>query len=113
MAFEIMAAKREARKARREAIEALDKHIGTLTVGLLHTADSDARKEAEDEVARLVAIREVLKKKQDLPKWLNTAVETGVKVGGVVLMVVLKERMMNAGTGDKIISDGMGSVMRL
>lgn len=110
--FEIIKAKNEARKCRREAIEALDKHIGTLTIGLLSTSDNEQRKLAEDEIARLATIREVLKKKQELPKWLNTAVETSCKVGGVILMVVLREKMMNAGTGDKIISDGMSQVMR-
>lgn len=112
MAFEIMAAKREARKARREAIEALDKHIGILTVGLLNESDPEKRKAAEQEIAGLATIRECLKKKQDLPKWANTAIETLCKAGGVVLLVVMKEKMMNTGTGDKIISDGMSQMMR-
>lgn len=110
--FEIIKAKSEARKCRRKAIEAIDRHIGVLTVGLLNETDAEKRKAAEEEIASVATIREVLKKKQDLPKGLNVAIEMGCKIGGVFLMVFLKEKMMNAGTGDKFVGEGMSQIMR-
>lgn len=110
--FELMKAKSEARKVRGETINTIEQFIRNQTVSLLKISDIDERKAAEDEIAKMAAIKEVLKKKQEPSKLVCILAEGGVKVGGIILTLFLKERMMNAGTGDKIISNGLDQIIK-
>lgn len=105
--FELMKAKLEAKKARREAIVAIDKYINVLSMSLPETKDSEARKQIEDEITRLVAVKEIYKKNTELPKWASELITTGLKVVTLAGSVVACEVITNHGTGDKFITDGI------
>jgi len=107
MAFELFKAKMEAKKARREAIEAIDKYISALSISLPQIKDAETKKQVEDEITKLVAVKEVYKKNTELPKWASELITTGAKVVVLIGSVVACEVITNRGTGDKIITDGI------
>lgn len=107
MAFELFKAKLEAKKARREAILAMDKYINALSMSMTETEDPEARRQIEDEISKLVAVKEVYKKNTELPKWASELITTGLKVVTLAGSVVACEIITNRGTGDKIITDGI------
>ncbi len=110
--FELMKAKSEARKVRREAIEAIELDIRNKTIELLAITDAESRKANEESIARMAAIREVLRKKQEPSKIVCTLVDGGVHIGGVLLAWLLKERMMNTGTGDKFAISSIDQMIK-
>lgn len=107
MAFELFKAKLEAKKARREAIVAIDKYINALSVSLPEKKDNEERKALEDEITRLVAVKELYKKNTELPKWASELITTALKVVTLAGSVVACEVITNRGTGDKLITDGI------
>ena len=107
MAFELMKAKLEAKKAKREAIVAIDKYISALSMSLLQINDAELRRAAEDEIMKLVSVKEVYKKNTELPKWASELISTGLKVVTLVGSVVACEVITNRGTGDKIVTDAV------
>ncbi len=107
MAFELTKAKLEARKAKKEAILAIDKYINALSISLPTVQDTETRRQVEDEIARLVTVKECYKKNTELPKWASEAISTALKVLTLVGSVVACEVITNRGTGDKIITDGI------
>lgn len=113
MAFELIKAKAEAKKARREAIVAIDKYINVLTVGLPNKKDADERKQVEDEITRLVAVKELYKKNTELPKWAQELLTTIFKVVTLAGSVAACEIITNRGIGDKIITDGIKRIPSL
>lgn len=112
MAFELMRAKAEARKVRREAIEAIELDIRNKTLELVELKDPESRKAIEESIARLASIREVLRKKQEPSKIVCTLVDGGVHIGGVLLAWLLKEHMMNTGSGDKLAANSIDQIVR-
>ena len=107
MALELFKAKLEAKKAKKEAILAIDKYISALSVGLPDIVDVESRRQAEEEIAKLVSVKEVYKKNTELPKWASELISTGLRVVILVGSVVACEVITNRGTGDKIITDGI------
>lgn len=105
--FELTKAKLEAKKARREAIIAIDKYINVLSVGLPDIKDRDERKKIEEEITGLVAVKELYKKNTELPKWAQELLTTALKVVTLAGSVVACEIITNRGTGDKLITDGI------
>ena len=106
MALELVKAKAEARRARKEAINALDRYISTLTVALPNIKDDELRKKSEEEIARLIATRDVCRKKTELPKWVGEVLSTGLKLVTLVGSVLACEIVTSRGTGDKFITEG-------
>lgn len=107
MAFELFKAKMEAKRARREAIVAIDKYINVLSMSLPNIKEVEERKQIEDEITKLVAVKEVYKKNTELPKWAVELITTGGKIVTLVGSVVACEIITNRGTGDKFITDGI------
>lgn len=107
MAFELFKAKMEAKRARREAIVAIDKYINVLSMSLPNIKEADERKQIEDEITRLVAVKEVYKKNTELPKWAQESITTVLKVVVLAGSVVACEVITDRGTGDKFITDGI------
>lgn len=105
--FELTKAKLEARKARREAIIAIDKYINVLSVGLPDIKDREERKKIEEEITGLVAVKELYKKNTELPKWAQELLTTALKIITLTGSVVTCEIITNRGTGDKLITDGI------
>ena len=105
--FELTKAKLEAKKARREAIIAIDKYINVLSVGLPDIKDREERKKIEEEITGLVAVKELYKKNTELPKWAQELLTTALKVVSLAASVAACEIITNRGTGDKIITDGI------
>lgn len=107
MAFELMKAKLEAKKAKREAIVAIDKYISALSMSLPQIEDAELRRATEDEITKLVAVKEVYKKNTEIPKWASEVISTGLKVVTLIGSVVACEVITNRGTGDKIVTDAV------
>ena len=107
MAFELFKAKLEAKKARREAIVAIDKYVNALSIALPTETDQEKRKVIMEEMSRLVSIKEVYKKNTELPKWAQEALTTLLKLATLAGSVAACEIITNRGTGDKIITDGI------
>lgn len=107
MAFELMKAKLEAKKARREAIIAIDKYINVLSVGLPDIKDREERKKIEEEITGLVAVKELYKKNTELPKWAQELLTTTLRILAMGASVAACEIITNRGTGDKYITDGI------
>ena len=107
MAFELFKAKLEAKKARRDAIVAIDKYVNALSIQLPNETDQEKRKAIMEEMSRLVSIKEVYKKNTELPKWAQEMLTTGLKLVTLTGSVVACEVITNRGTGDKIITDGI------
>ena len=114
--FELFKAKQEARAARRDAIQKIDKYINKLSTDIPSITDRNERKEIEAEIATMVSIKELYRKNVEIPKWLSESitaiVSTGAKVGGIIVMVALKEKLTNTGTGDKHLFSSMDQIMR-
>ena len=107
MAFELMKAKLGAKKAKREAIVAIDKYISALSMSLPQIEDAELRRATEDEITKLVAVKEVYKKNTEIPKWASEVISTGLKVVTLIGSVVACEIITNKGTGDKIVTDAI------
>lgn len=107
MAFELMKAKLEAKKARKEAIVAMDKYINALSASLTASMPAEQKKEIEDEIMKLVSIKEVYKKNTELPKWASECITTALKIAALAASVGACEVITNRGTGDKIITDAI------
>ncbi|MBP5597844.1 MAG: hypothetical protein J6Y02_20920 [Pseudobutyrivibrio sp.] len=105
--FELMKAKLEAKKAKREAIVAIDKYISALSMSLPQIEDAELRRATEDEITKLVAVKEVYKKNTEIPKWASEVISTGLKVVTLIGSVVACEIITNRGTGDKIVTDAV------
>lgn len=105
--FELTKAKLEAKKARREAIVAMDKYINTLSASLTGDIPSEQKKEIEDEIMKLVSIKEVYKKNTELPKWASECITTALKIAAIAASVGACEIITNHGSGDKIITDAI------
>ena len=105
--FELMKAKMEAKTAKREAIVAIDKYISALSMSLPQIEDAELRRATEDEITKLVAVKEVYKKNTELPKWASEVISTGLKVVTLIGSVVACEIITNRGTGDKIVTDAV------
>lgn len=108
MAFEVFRAKRNARKARKEAINYLDEFIRDKTMSLA-SQDIDTRRQVEDEIAHLVSMREVMRSKNELPKWACVVIEGIMEFGSAVGIYLLREKAMNMGA-DKLTTDAIGRV---
>ena len=106
MAFELLKAKLEAKKARREAILVMDKYINTLSTSAADCKDVALRKEIIDEIGKWVSLKEVYKKNTELPKWAQELITTSLKLLTLAGSVVACEIVTNRGTGDKLIIDG-------
>lgn len=107
MAFELFKAKCEARKAKRDAIVAIDRYINALSASLPEIKEIELRKQVEDEIVKLVSLKDVYKKNTELPKWASECITTGLKLVTLIGSVVACEVITNRGTGDKIITDGI------
>lgn len=107
MAFELFKAKLEAKKAKKEAILAIDKYISALSMSLPEIKDEELRRQAEDEIMKLVSVKEVYKKNTEIPKWASELISTGLKVATLAGSVVACEIITNKGTGDKIVTDAI------
>lgn len=111
MAFEVFKAKRNARKARKEAINYLDEFIRDKTISLTNIQDIETRKQTEEEIAHLVSMREVMRSKNELPKWACVVIEGIMEFGSAVGIYLLRERAMNMGA-DKLTTDAIGRVAK-
>lgn len=107
MAFELMKAKLEAKRAKREAILVMDKYINALSVSAAETKDPELRKQIIDEIGKWVSLKEVYKKNTELPKWAQELITTSLKLVTLAGSVVACEVITNRGTGDKLIIDGL------
>ena len=107
MAFELLKAKLEAKKAKREAILVMDKYINALSVSASETKNAELRKQIVDEITKWVSLKEVYKKNTELPKWAQELITTSLKLITLVGSVVACEIITNRGTGDKLIIDGI------
>ncbi len=107
MAFELVKAKLEAKRAKKEAILAIDKYISALSMSLPEIKDVELRRQTEDEISKLVAVKEVYKKNTELPKWASELISTSLKVATLAGSVVACEIVTNRGTGDKIVTDAI------
>ena len=107
MAFELFKAKLEAKRAKKEAILAIDKYISALSMSLPEIKDVELRRQTEDEITKLVAVKEVYKKNTELPKWASELISTSLKVATLAGSVVACEVITNRGTGDKIVTDAI------
>ena len=105
--LELCKAKMEAKRARKEAIVAMDKYINALSMSLNADMPADKKAEIEAEITRLVSIKEVYKKNTELPKWASELISTTLKIVTLVGSVVACEVITNRGTGDKLIIDGI------
>ena len=107
MAFELFKAKLEAKRAKKEAILAIDKYISVLSMSLPEIKDEEERRQKEDEIMKLVSVKEVYKKNTELPKWASELISTSLKVVTLAGSVVACEVITNRGTGDKIVTDAI------
>lgn len=107
MAFELFKAKLEAKKAKKEAILAIDKYISALSISLPEIKDVESRRMIEDEITKLVGVKEIYKKNTEIPKWASELISTSLKVVTLVGSVVACEVITNRGTGDKIVTDAI------
>ena len=107
MAFELFKAKLEAKKAKKEAILAIDKYISALSISLPEIKDVESRRMIEDEITKLVGVKEIYKKNTEIPKWASELISTSLKVVTLVGSVVACEVVTNRGTGDKIVTDAI------
>ena len=107
MAFELFKAKLEAKRAKKEAILAIDKYISVLSMSLPEIKDEEERQKKADEMMKLVSIKEVYKKNTELPKWASELISTSLKVATLAGSVVACEVITNRGTGDKIVTDAI------
>ena len=105
--FELTKAKLEAKKAKKDAILAIDKYIGALSMSLPQIEDVELRKSTEDEIVKLVSLKEVYKKNTELPKWASEVISTGLKLVTLIGSVVACEVITNRGSGDKIVTDAI------
>ena len=105
--FELMKAKLEAKKAKREAILVMDRYINALSISASETQDVELRKQIIDEITKWVSLKEVYKKNTELPKWAQELITTSLKLVTLVGSVVACEIITNRGTGDKLILDGI------
>ena len=110
MAFELWKAKLEAKKARREAILALDKYINALSAELPSITDAEVRKQQEDEIMRMVSAKDVYKKYTEIPKWAQECLTTALKLITLIGSVVACEVITNKGTGDKLVTDAVKKI---
>lgn len=108
--FELTKAKLEAKRAKKEAIIAIDKYINTLSASLPAIEDNTKRQEAIDTITKLVAVKEVYKKCTELPKWASEAISTALKILTLVAGTVACEVVTNRGTGDRIVTDAFKRV---
>lgn len=107
MAFELFKAKLEAKRAKKEAILAIDRYISVLSMSLPEIKDVEERQKKEDEIMKLVSVKEVYKKNTELPKWASELISTSLKVVTLAGSVVACEVITNRGTGDKIVTDAI------
>lgn len=107
MAFELLKAKLEAKKAKREAIIVMDNYIRALSISASETKDVELRKQIVDEITKWVSLKEVYKKNTELPRWAQELITTSLKLITLVGSVVACEIITNRGTGDKLIIDGI------
>lgn len=107
MAFELFKAKLEAKRAKKEAILAIDRYISVLSMSLPEIKDEEERQKKEDEIMKLVSVKEVYKKNTELPKWASELISTSLKVATLAGSVVACEVITNRGTGDKIVTDAI------
>lgn len=107
MAFELFKAKLEAKRAKKEAILAIDRYISVLSMSLPEIKDEEERQKKEDEIMKLVSVKEVYKKNTELPKWASELISTSLKVVTLAGSVVACEVITNRGTGDKIVTDAI------
>lgn len=107
MAFELMKAKLEAKKAKKEAILAIDKYMSVLSASLPEIKDEELRKAAVDEMMKLASLKEVYRKNTEIPKWASEVISTGLKLVTLIGSVVACEVITNRGTGDKIVTDAI------
>lgn len=105
--FELLKAKMEAKQAKKEAIIAMDKYISILSLSLSDDMPGDKRREIEDEICKLVSIKEVYKKNTEPPKWMSECISTILKVAVLAATVGACEVITNRGTGDKIVIDAI------
>jgi hypothetical protein len=105
--MELFKAKLEAKNAKREAIVAIDKYINALSMQLPSIEDIDTRRQIEEEICKLVSVKEVYKKNTELPKWASELISTVLKLATLAGSVVACEVITNRGTGDKIVTDAI------
>lgn len=107
MAFELFKAKLEAKRVKREAILVMDRYINALSISASETEDAELRKQILEEITRWVSLKDVYKKKTEIPKWAQELITTSLKLITLVGSVVACEIITNRGTGDKLIIDGI------
>ena len=105
MAFELTKAKLEARAAKRKAIGVMDKYICALSISVVETEDPEIRNRIIEEIKKWVELRDLYKKRTELPKWAQELITTSLKLITLVGSVVACEIITNRGTGDKLIID--------
>lgn len=113
MAFELFKAKLEAKKAKKEAIVAIDRYINALAADLPQIADEKLKGDTIDTMTKLVALKEVYKKNTELPKWAGEVISTALKIITLVGGVVACEITTNRGTGDKFTNSFFDKVTRV
>ena len=107
MAFELVKAKLEAKKAKREAILVMDKYINALSISAMEAKDSETKQKIFEEITKWVSLKDVYKKNTEVPKWAQELITTSLKLITLVGSVVACEIITNRGTGDKLIIDGI------
>lgn len=113
MAFELFKAKLEAKKAKKEAIVAIDQYINALAADLPQITDEKLKGDTIDTMTKLVALKEVYKKNTELPKWAGEVISTALKIITLVGGVVACEITTNRGTGDKFTNSFFDKVTRV
>lgn len=113
MAFELFKAKLEAKRAKKEAIVAIDRYINALAADLPQIQDEELKCKTIDTMTKLVALKEVYKKNTELPKWAGEVISTALKIITLVGGVVACEITTNRGTGDKFTNSFFDKVTRV
>ena len=111
--FELTKAKMESRKAKRLAIVEIDKYINILSTSLPAISDVEQRRVIETEIKELVGIKEVYKRYTELPGWFSELISTALKICTLIVSVVACEKVTNAGTGDRIVTDAMRQMPKM
>lgn len=111
--FELFKARMEAKKARREAIVAIDKYINALSITLPSIKDEDLKTKTIDTMTKLVSLKEVYKRNTELPKWASEVISTALKILTLVAGTVALEITTNRGTGDKFTNNLFDKVTRI
>lgn len=112
-AVQLFKAKMESRRARKEAILAIDKYINALAADLPQITDENLKRETIDTMTKLVALKEVYKKNTELPKWASEVISTALKIITLIGGVVACEITTNRGTGDKFTNNFFDKVTRV